>query len=104
MMDKTKGIENYDVAAWIQDVGWPSENADTIEMQQLYEKWWQLYPRCRITGIPNGDYLIEMITTRMRELHPESEVDATIIATLLIVKAAFMAYNDGIPPSTSMIH
>ena len=97
-MNKQECMDDHNVEVWIQENGWPTENSDTIEMMCLYREWWELYPRSRITGIPNGDYLIEMITNRIRHLHPESEKDAIIITTLLIIKAAHMAFNEGIRP------
>ena len=98
-MNKQGHINDYNVDKWIQNNGWPTENSDTIEMMNLFNEWRELYPRCRIAGIPNGDYLVEMISNRMQHLHPESEKDVIIITTLLTIKAAHMAFNEGIRPS-----
>lgn len=86
----------YGIEQWITEVGWPSENSDTIEALQLYQEWAELYPRNQITGVPDGDILINHISQRMHHIH--SNRDATFIVPLLILKISSLVRMEGILP------
>lgn len=89
-------IQAINIENWVANNRWPTEVSDTNEMIDIYREWVEIYPRCRITGMPNGDYLVKRIIDRMIHIHPESQEDALVISTLLIIKARFLAINDGI--------
>jgi hypothetical protein len=87
----------YDVESWIIEVGWPTENSDTLEALRLYHEWIEIYPRNLITGVPDGNLLIDNISHRMNHIH--NKHDATIITSLLILKLSSLARIDGINPN-----
>lgn len=88
----------YGIEQWITEVGWPSENSDTIEALQLYQEWAELCPRNQITGVPDGDILINHITDRMHHIHTNR--DATFIIALLILKIASLVRMEGVLPQS----
>lgn len=88
--------EVYGIEQWIIEVGWPSENSDTIEALRLYQEWAELYPRNQITGVPDGDILINQISQRVRHIH--SSRDATFIIPLLILKISSLVQIEGVLP------
>lgn len=94
----TNSIQNdvYGIEQWIIEIGWPTENSDTIEALRLYQEWAELYPRNQITGVPDGDILINQISQRMRHIH--SNRDATFISPLLILKIASLVRMEGVLP------
>ncbi len=94
MTEKTR-IQTINIENWVANNRWRTEESDTNEMIDIYREWIEIYPRCRITGMPNGDLLVRRIMDRMIHIHPESREDALVISTLLIIKARFLAQNDG---------
>lgn len=96
MTDTTHSYK-YDIERWISEVGWPTEQSDTSEALRMYYEWLKIYPRNIITGVPDGNFLIDNISHRMRHIH--NKHDATIITSLLILKLSSLARIEGINPN-----
>lgn len=88
-------LGDYEVTAWLRETGWPTMENDIHEMIHIYHEWQQT-KNMHKDATYQEDILIQMISTRMRHIHPNSR-DASVISAMLIIHAAYLARTDGVP-------
>lgn len=91
----TKECWEVEIESWIDNTGWPTHDADILEMGQVYAIWKERSPRCKYTGCLDSKLLSTMILERMKDLHC-CEHDAYMVSGMLLLQATIMARKEGL--------
>lgn len=96
MKKESIDLGEYEVSKWLCDTGWPTMVTDIDEMIHIYHEWQKTINMNRQGDAYREDILIQMISARMRHIHPDPR-DASVITAMLILHATYLAKAEGVP-------